>query len=208
MNFDIPDYGQTSGPAFDWVARELEFSNDTARPVLKAAFLQHRNDPRKLFKTLDDAWAGVSWPSGEAFLRAQDWPGGNGDLMKLLGMRFVRVAHRMYRDAQVRDLIHPQSPNRNARYTHVCINRDHFDGERNVCGIQRGALLSIEAGLLFIREPAHQRPDCDCTADPYSASRRLPAEGASQPLRALYDQASGPAFDWVARVQTVGVSQF
>lgn len=170
---------ETTAPAFAWVARELVFADESARPLLLDAFSRHRNDShRKLVKALEEAWHAVSWPSGEAYLRSLGWlPKGergagyayDGDeLMELLAHRLGHVAHRMFRDAQVRAAIDPQSPTRVRSYTQVMINRDHWhDEERNVCGIKKASLLSVDAGLLFLRQPAHQHPACDCTADPH-----------------------------------------
>ncbi len=65
---------ETTAPAFDWVARELVFADESARPLLLDAFSRHRNDShRKLVKALEEAWHAVSWPSGEAYLRSLGW---------------------------------------------------------------------------------------------------------------------------------------
>jgi len=178
--FDVPGLNSTSGPAFDWVAQELTLPDEATRQALRGAFIEHRNAGfTKLEKALAKAWSpGSRWPSGESYLRSQGWrpedEGGSDDsyegddLVELLAHRLSRVAHRMFRDAQVRALIHPDSPTKSKRYTHVCVNRDHFDDEeRNACGIQSGSLISIEAGLVFLRQPAHKHPACDCTADPH-----------------------------------------
>lgn len=177
--FVVPDLNSTSGPAFDWVAQELELPDVATRRALQEAFVEHRHDGfNRLHRALTKAWApGSCWSSGEAYLRSQGWhPENDGssdgtyegdDLVALLAQRLSRVAHRMFRDAQVRAVIHPDSPTRVKRYTHVCINRDHFDDEPSACGIRPGALISIEAGLVFLRQPAHKHPACDCTADPH-----------------------------------------
>ena len=178
--FEVPDLHSTSGPAFDWVAQELELPDAVTRQRLRNAFIQHRHDGfNKLSRSLAQAWApGSRWPSGEAYLRSHGWQpedeGGSvgsyegDDLVELLAHRLSRVAHRMFRDPQVRSVIHPDSPTKVKRYTQVCINGHHFDDdERNACGIRAGSLLSIEAGLVFLRQPAHKHPACDCTADPY-----------------------------------------
>lgn len=177
--FDEPDLNSTSGPAFDWVAQELELPDDATRQALRAAFVLHRHDGfDKLHRALVKAWTpGARWPSGEDYLRSQGWrpddEGGSDDAyegedpVELLAHRLSRVAHRIFRDAQVRSLIHPDSPKKVERYTQVCINGHHFDDEPSACGIQPGSLLSIAAGLVFLRQPAHKHPACDCTADPH-----------------------------------------
>ncbi len=179
--FDVPDLNSTSGPAFDWVAQELELPDAATRQTLRDTFVQHRHAGfDKLHRALVKAWAsGARWPSGEAYLRSQGWrpddEGGSDDdyegdgLVELLSHRLLRVAHRMFRDAQVRVAIHPDSPIKVGRYTHVCINQDHFDDEPTACGIRPGSLISIDAGLIFLRQPAHKHPACDCTADPHPA---------------------------------------
>ena len=176
MPTDIED---TTGPAFDWVARELVFVDEETKDSLLAAFSKHRNDgARKLVRALAHAWGATRWPSGEAYLRSLGWrPKSERDsrydydgdeLMDLLANRLTHVAHRIFRDEQVRSEIDPRSASHIKSYTHVVINRAHWhDGERNACGIKKGSLLSAEAGLRFLREPAHQHPACDCTADPY-----------------------------------------
>lgn len=165
--------------AFEWVAQELIGSDAFACQALQAVWLEHANDPQKLIRELRKIWStGVHWPSGEAYARTLGWlpeqerakgfKYRGDDPPALLAHRLMHVAHRIYRDPQVRALIDPASPTKWGRCTHVCINQDHFDDEeRNVCGIRQGALLSIQAGLLFMREPAHKHPACDCTIDPY-----------------------------------------
>lgn len=168
------------GQAFDWVAQEFIFPDDAARQALRNTWLEHANvGLDKLARELRKAWApGVHWSSGEAYAHSQGWLPAEecskdskhhgDDPPGLLANRLLRVAHRIYRDPQVRDLIDPGSPNRWAQCTHVCINQDHFhDEERNVCGIRKASLISIEAGLRFLQQPAHKHPACDCTADPY-----------------------------------------
>ena len=170
---------ETTAPAFAWVARELVWADDSVRPLLLGAFSRHRHDGhRKVVKALASEWGDTQWPSGEAYLRTLGWlpqaergadyAYDGDDLMDLLAQRLAHVAHRMLRDAQVRAAIDPRSPTHVKSYTQVVINRDHWhDGERNACGIKKASLLSIEAGLRFLREPAHQHPACDCTADPH-----------------------------------------
>lgn len=178
--FPQPDHEQCADAGFDWVARELVFSDPAARTALKRAFLRHRNDgSRKLVRSLCDAAPGLAWPSGETYLRTLGWrPASERDAnysyrgdepMSLLAARLTHVAHRLYRDVQVRAFVDPRSPTHWDQCTHVIINRNHFheDDERNPCGIRKGSLLSIAAGLRFMREPAHAHPACDCTVDPH-----------------------------------------
>lgn len=177
--FDVPELSSTSTPAFAWVARELTLPDDATRIALLDAFVLHRHSGfEKLVRELRKVWPpGAQWPIGDAYLRSADWLALNehddgyqysvDELVELLAGRLCRVAHRLFRDVQVRALVDPESPDRSNRYTHICINRDHFhDEERNACGIRPGSLVSIEAGLFFLREPAHKHPACDCTADP------------------------------------------
>jgi len=166
--------------AFEWVSKELVWPDAGARQEMKDAWLAHANaGHRKLAKELRKAWAsGVHWPRGEAYARTLGWlppqeraeqPRYRGDdPSDLLAQRLSHVAHRIYRDPQVRQSIDPDSPLHTGRYTHVEINRNHFhDSERNACGIRKESLMSIEAGLVFMREPAHKHPACDCTVDPF-----------------------------------------
>lgn len=180
--FDVPDMSEAARRGFAWVARELQLPSHGHLQALQAAFVDHQNDgARGLVRALKRAWPeGARWPDGESWLQARaqipeseralfDDYCGDG-LMGLLAHRLVNVTQRVYRDAQVRAAVDPRSPTHDAIYTHVCINRDHWhDGERNACGVKKESLVSIPAGLLFLREPVHKHPACDCTADPHPA---------------------------------------
>lgn len=178
--FAVPTFQDAAQRGFAWVSQELELPAGGQLDALRTAFLAHQDSgARALIRALSQAWPdGARWPSGEAWLqqreaapeseRQQFDDHCHDGLMGLLAHRLIHVSHRIYRDAQVRAGIHPDSPSRWRQYTHVCINRQHWhDGPHNACGVQKNSLISIPAGLLFLRNPAHKNPACDCTADPH-----------------------------------------
>lgn len=175
-DFRVPSPDSTSGQAFDWLAQELELPDDAARRVLRDAFIRLRNAPsRKAAKELNALWpASARWPRGEAWLNSDACPRKNSPdtLLTLLHIRFSRVAHRIFRDAQVRSMIHPKSPDRIPRFTRAIINRHCLSADNgvNVCGMKVGEVVSIAVGLRFMEQPAHPHPECDCTVDPYKGA--------------------------------------
>lgn len=179
QTFEVPKLGSTAGPAFDWLCQELELPNEAARLTLRQAFVdQHNQGSRNAAKKLVPLWPeGARWPSGEAWIKnkASGLRDRVDDLMFLLHMRHVRVAHRLYRDAQVRSMIHPESPDRIPSYTHVIVNSINFSedaAETNICGLKYGHVMSIAAGLVFMQKPAHTHPECHCTIGPYDSRKR------------------------------------
>lgn len=172
--FEVPEPESTSGPAFDWLLTELELPPGADIAALRQAFIDLRNQgARNAAKKLLAVWpAGARWPSGEAWLKdpASGLRDRAEDLMFLLHVRHTRVAHRLYRHAQIRAAIHPDSPDRDERYTHVIINKLNLsddESETNICGLKYGQTMSIAAGLRFMQKPAHSHPECDCTIDPW-----------------------------------------
>lgn len=172
--FEVPELESTSGPAFDWLLQELELPPGADTAALREAFMRLRHEgARNAAKKLLAVWPeGAHWPSGEAWVKdkASGLRDRLEDVLFLLHVRHGRVAHRLYRHAQIREAIHPDSPHRNNRYTRVIINRLNLsddDAETNVCGLKFGQTMSIAAGLVFMQKPAHAHPDCHCTIDPY-----------------------------------------
>lgn len=172
------------GRAFDWVGRELQFPTDAEREVFKATFLTVANEGHRAVKKLEAVWpSGARWPNGEAHLLTLGWRDPDEfedddaadayadeyegpELMELLYKRLSHVGHRMYRDAQVRDVLDPASPRRISRYTHARLNRDgEFRGDP--CGYGVDKIISIEDALKLMEQPSHDHPACCCTLGPF-----------------------------------------
>lgn len=182
----------TPARAFDWVARELEMPTPKALNDLRRAFLSiHDEGHSKAVRVLERNWPdGARWPSGEAYLRTLGWRTpdefANDDdadadadeyegpeLMELLFQRLVHVGGRMCRDAQVRCVLDPVSPQRMPAYTHALLNRDG-DFRGDPCGHGVDKVISIEEALRLMEQPAHTHPACACRIDP------LPVTGADR----------------------------
>lgn len=176
--------------AFEWVALELQFPTDAQRQAFKDVFLAARNEGQRAYRKMEAAWPeGARWLSGEEYLRTLGWrpPAeltGNDqadideydgpELMELLYHRLFHVGNRLYRDAQVRQVLDPASPQRIHAYTHAHLNR-HNGFQGDPCGHGVDKIVSIEEGLRHMEQPSHSHPACCCTVDPFPvgmASRR------------------------------------
>ena len=184
---DQQRFAESPSDAFNWVAQELDFPTPEAMDRLRRAFLAVFGDSHsKAVRALESCWPdGARWPEGEAYLRTLGWrsPSEFADddeadaynnaykgpeLMELLYQRLFHVTHRIYRDAQVRELIEPSLPTRLSKYTAVILNRDGLLTKRqDPCGIGPNKKMSIAEGLEVLRQPAHAHPACRCTVDPY-----------------------------------------
>ncbi len=173
--FALPALAEMAGPAFDWLCQELELPSEHSREMLRQVFIDLYGQPsRSAARKLQ-----VIWPEGAEWKNGQDWVSDSAsglqedDLLFLLHVRHSRVTNRLYRHAQIRSMIHPDSPDRISSFTQVMINKLNLNGtsERNICGLKYGQVMSIEAGLVFMQKPAHRHPECDCTIDPIKAKR-------------------------------------
>lgn len=173
QDFMVPELESTSGEAFDWLSRELELPDESTRQALREAFIRLRNAPsRKAAKELKALWpASARWPSGEAWLKSEECQRKESleTLLMLLHVRFCRVAHRIFRYAQVRSIIHPESPSRVPSFTHAILNRHCLssDNGANICGVKVDHVVPISVALHFMGKLAHKHPECDCTVDPF-----------------------------------------
>lgn len=185
--FDVPAYGSTLSLAFDWVAHEITFPNEGVRDALRQEFLTVANDGRNTaVRVLGRVWSEeVCWPKAEAYLRTLGWHSradfadekqwdayidnyDGPELLDLLHSRLLHVAHHLFRNAQVRSMLDPRSPGRIPAYTHAVLNQYHESiGEDDVCGVGLNKIISIEAALAMLAQPAHPHPACHCTIDPF-----------------------------------------
>lgn len=181
------------GRAFDWVLQELVLPTQAAQVALRDAFIAVANEGhRKAVRAMEHAWpADAHWPSGEAYLRSIGWlsPDEFGDdpdaydgpeLMELLYQRLVHVAHRLYRDVQVRQVLDPSSPCKVKSYTHACVNR-HGDFQEDCCNQGTDRVVSIQEALELMAQPAHNHPACRCTVDPFPITSSDRARIATTP---------------------------
>lgn len=168
--FQEPVVGSTVALAFDWLCHELELPSEASRQVLRQAFIDlHGQGSRNAASKLIGLWPdGARWPNGQAWLASgkSKWNDTLEDLMFLLHVRHTRVAHRLYTDAQVRNFIHPESPHRLPGTVYAIINKINFDddnAETNICGIPYAHVVSVQEGLAFMKQPAHEHPECHCS---------------------------------------------
>lgn len=162
---------------FDWVMREVVMDPSDRSAFFRAAYRVRNEGHWKGTRTLAAAWPETAqWPKGSAYLADQrlkagdDEPEDIRDLMELLHGRLLHVAHRIFRDEQVREVVDPASPSRIRRYTNIVLNRSAW--EEPACGQGTDVILSITEGLKQMQEPACEHPVCRCTYDPHPISLR------------------------------------
>lgn len=186
MESDQERMSHAPARAFDWVARELVLPSDESRKQLCAAFLAVVYEGHsKAVRTLERAWPkSAHWPSGEAYLRTLGWRHPDEleddddadayadayegpELIELLFARLFHVAHRLYRDEQVRRVLDPNSPTRIKHYTGARVNGFSHWLDEDPCGLGVDRIISVAEALALLEQPAHPHPACHCSVDPH-----------------------------------------
>lgn len=167
-------------PVFRRMVAELVLPPGAVPPLFAAVHGHLYDGMGARLKALAAAWPpGADWPAGRAWLQHQreleedaasaaSWPPGTAsseirqrDLHELLLSRFTWLAHRVYRDAQVREIFSDEHLQRH--YPFIEINRNA--GATSPCGRGVNELVTAQEGLRLMEQYC-PHPACRCTFDP------------------------------------------
>ena len=167
-------------PGFDWVARELTLADQHREAVFEAVHASLYEGLAQRLKVICAVWPeGARWPAGHAYLQESlrqelededEWQDGDElpevterEFFKLLLIRFSHVAHRLFRNMQIREWYADEWLSK--RHPFIEMNR-HPCEEHALCGRGSNVLLGVEDGLRLMEQLTCAHPACQCTFDP------------------------------------------
>ena len=167
-------------PGFNWVAHELTLPDQHREAVFEAVHATLYEGLAQRLKAIYTVWPeGAQWPAGHAYLQESlrqeledegEWQDSDEppqvterELFKLLLIRFGHVAHRLFRNAQIREWYADEWLTK--RHPFIEMNR-HPCEEHALCDRESRVQLSIDEGLRLMTELACSHPACRCTFDP------------------------------------------
>jgi hypothetical protein len=148
------------------VMRELvisEVERDAFAEVLRSLVNEGADHAaRRMLK----AWPeGARWPAGElAVPPDEEGEVDMHELMVLLHWRVSHVAHRQFRDRQIRELLAGQPSHK----WWIVINRG-LDYREIPCGRPQAQVVEVTDGLRLMAQTPCDHAGCCCTFDPLSA---------------------------------------